>query len=53
MYKKLKVWFWMSVLSFGFACGLLGFGFGREKPLDPDPEQCLSVCVAEFERMGC
>ena len=34
-------------------CGLFGFGLGRQLPLDPDPEQCLSVCVAEFERMGC
>lgn len=38
------------------ACGLsyyAGRVAGRLASNDPTPEQCLSVCVEEFERMGC
>ena len=41
------------VLFFGFWCGCIGYMYGRDRPLDPEPEQCLSVCVEQFEKYGC
>lgn len=37
-------WFW---------CGAIGYMYGRNRPLAPEPEQCLSVCVEQFEKYGC
>lgn len=34
-------------------CIAIGYTFGRDRPLDPEPEQCLSVCVEQFEKYGC
>lgn len=39
------------------ACAILGSLIGialkGQQPIDPTPEQCLSVCVDVFEKMGC
>ena len=32
---------------------IVGMWMAYTSPVDPTPEQCLSVCVSEFERMGC
>ena len=31
---------------------ILGVALGRCSVSDPTPEQCLSICVEEFERMA-
>lgn len=38
----------VTVLMYAF-----GFITSKYTTVDPTPEQCLSICVEEFEKYGC
>ena len=40
----------LITIIFGYA---FGFITSKYATYEPTTEQCLSVCIAEFERMGC
>lgn len=44
---------WKSVLWFVIGC-LVGMWMSyNDTQKDPSPEECLNVCVEQFEKMGC
>lgn len=48
-----SVFVWVLCFGIGFAFGAAVMAKKTMPPIDPEPEQCLSVCVDYFERMGC
>lgn len=51
---EMKAWIiCVLVYVFVIVCYATGMIKSKYATCDPTPEQCLSVCVEEFERMGC
>lgn len=43
---------WKTVCIFILGC-LIGIWMSSLDKFDPNPEECISVCVEQFERFGC